>query len=70
MGKYSSDKNIDSLVKELLTEGWSSSRKKRHWQLIPPTGGRIQTVPVTPSDGRAFMNFRGDIKRIKQGVKL
>lgn len=70
MGKYSTDKNIDSLVKELLVDGWTPTRKKRHWQIISPTNGRVQTIPVTPSDNRAFMNFRSDIKRIKQGVKL
>ena len=69
MGKYSKDKNIDSLVRELISEGWSSTRKKGHWQIKPPTGNKIQTIPVTPSDGRAFMNFRGDIRRIKSGVK-
>ena len=69
MGKFSADKNIDSLVRELLVDGWQPIRKKRHWQVVPPTGGKAQTIPVTPSDSRAFLNFRGDIKRIKQGVK-
>ena len=69
MGKYSKDKNIDKIVRELVAEGWSSTRKKGHWQLKPPNSDRIQTVPLTPSDGRAFLNFRSDIKRIKGGIK-
>ena len=68
MGKFSTDKNIDSLVRELLVEGWKSSKRKRHWQVVSPKG-KTQTIPLTPSDNRAFMNFRSDIKRIKQGVK-
>lgn len=68
MGKYSVDKNIDSLVRELLKENWQPIRKKRHWQVVSPKG-RTQTIPLTPSDGRAWMNFRSDIKRIKEGVK-
>lgn len=68
MGKYSVDKDIDSLVKELLNENWQPFRRKRHWQVVSPTGKKL-TIPVTPSDGRAFMNFRGDVKRIKQGAK-
>ena len=62
MGKYSKDKNIDKIVRELIVEGWSSTRKKGHWQLKPPNSDRIQTVPLTPSDGRAYLNFRSDIK--------
>ena len=69
MGKYSRDKNIDKIVRELLVEGWSSTRKKGHWQLKPPMSDKIQTVPLTPSDGRAYLNFKSDIKRIKGGMK-
>lgn len=67
MGKYSKDKNIDSLVRELVSEGWGSIRGKGHWKLKSPAslGSKSQTVPLTPSDGRAFLNFRGDVRRIK-----
>jgi hypothetical protein len=68
MGKFSTDKNIDSLVRELLDEGWQPNKRKRHWQVVSPKG-KTQTIPLTPSDGRAWLNFRSDIKRIKQGVK-
>ena len=68
MGKYSTDKNIDSLVRELLKENWQPTKRKRHWQVVSPTGKAL-TIPLTPSDGRAYMNFRSDIKRVKQGVK-
>lgn len=65
MAKYSSDKNIDSLVRELISEGWSANRKKSHWQLFPPDSHKVQTVPLSPSDSRAYLNFRSDVKRIK-----
>lgn len=68
MGKYSTDKNIDSLVRDLLKENWQPTKRKRHWQVVSPKGKAL-TIPLTPSDGRAFMNFRSDIKRVKQGVK-
>lgn len=67
MAKYSSDKNIDSLVRELLNEGWVASKKKSHWQLFPPDSDKVQTVPLSPSDSRAYLNFRSDVKRIKGG---
>jgi hypothetical protein len=65
MGKYSTDKNIDSLVCEMLDKGWQPLRRKRHWQVVSPTGIKL-TVPVTPSDGRAWLNFRGDVKRLNR----
>ena len=68
MGKYSNNKDVDTLVRELIDEGWQPLKRKRHWQVVSPTGTKL-TVPVTPSDGRAFMNFRGDVKRFKQGEK-
>ncbi len=70
MVKYSSDKNIDSLVRELLSEGWVANKKKSHWQLYPPDSNKVQTVPLSPSDGRAYLNFRGDVKRIKGGKNV
>jgi hypothetical protein len=69
MGKYSKDKDVDSLVNELLDKGWQPLKRKRHWQVVSPTGIKL-TIPVTPSDGRAFLNFRGDVRRVIQGVKI
>jgi hypothetical protein len=69
MGKYSKDKNVDSLVCELLGGGWQPLKRKRHWQVVSPTGLKL-TIPVTPSDGRAFLNFRGDVRRATQGVSI
>jgi hypothetical protein len=69
MGKYSKNKDVDALVNELLDKGWQPLKRKRHWQVVSPTGTKL-TIPVTPSDGRAFMNFRGDVKRVLQGVKI
>lgn len=63
MGKYSNSREIDTLVKQLVGEGWKPIKKKRHWQIVPPDGGKPCTIPTTPSDGRAYLNFRCDIKR-------
>ena len=69
MGKYSKDKDVDSLVHELLDKGWQPLKRKRHWQVVSPTGIKL-TIPVKPSDGRAFLNFRGDVRRVLQGAKI
>jgi hypothetical protein len=65
MAKYSNDKNVNTLVHELLEKGWQPLKRKRHWQVVSPTGLKL-TIPVTPSDGRAFLNFRGDVRRLEK----
>jgi hypothetical protein len=65
MAKYSNDKNVNTLVHELLEKGWQPLKRKRHWQVVSPTGLKL-TIPVTPSDGRAFLNFRGDVRRLER----
>ena len=65
MAKYSASREIDTLVKELISNGWVPQKKKRHWQIVPPDGGKPCTIPKTPSDGRAYLNFKCDVKRGK-----
>lgn len=62
--KYSHNKDINSMVKELLRNGWDIVRSSKHVKLKSPTG-RTLTVPSTPSDIRAVLNFRADIKRLE-----
>lgn len=64
MAKYSKDRDINKLANQLVDEGWTPIRRTSHWQLIPPWGGRPLTITNTPSDGRAFLNFKADIRRI------
>lgn len=60
--RYSQDKNINTVVKDLIDVGWKAVKKKRHWQLMSPIG-RVLTVPSTPSDIRAVKNFICDVRR-------
>jgi len=62
---YSRNKNIDTIVKELVRNGWEPARRSRHWQVKSPNGN-VLTIPNTPSDGRALLNFRADLKRYLQ----
>jgi predicted RNA binding protein YcfA (HicA-like mRNA interferase family) len=62
--KYSHNKDINSMVKELLKHGWVVIRKNKHVKLQSPTG-KTTAVPSTPSDVRAILNFRADIKRME-----
>mgnify|MGYP000920358706 CR=1 FL=1 len=61
--KYSRDKNIATFVRDLVRQGWQYHMGGRHGKLISPTG-RWMPVPCTPSDHRAFLNFKRDIRRL------
>lgn len=61
--KYSKDGAISDLVRELIRAGWQYHRGRRHGKLLSPTGRRIP-VPCTPSDHRAFHNFKRDIRKL------
>lgn len=62
--KYSADKEIEVLVRRLVREGWQYERRRKHGCLMPPNGRSALTVPCTPGDRRAFLNFRRDVRHV------
>ena len=62
--KYCTCKEIDQLVRSLIREGWIYSRGGKHGRLLPPNGRAKLSVPHTPSDCRAFLNFRRDVRQV------
>ncbi len=64
MKKYSRDKNINKLVNRLLKSDEWRIRRGRHSVLTAPSGKRL-AVPSTPSDRRAYMNFKHDVRRLQ-----
>lgn len=61
--KYSNDKDIATFVHDLVRNGWRYHIGGRHGKLVSPTGRRMP-VPGTPSDHRAFLNFKRDIRKL------
>ena len=62
--KYSTSKDVDSLVRSLLREGWRFHRRgRKHGRLTPPSGYLFVTVSCTPSDRRTFLNLRSQVRR-------
>lgn len=61
--KYSSSKELDLLIRRLIREGWAFRRGKKHGRLQPPSKNFVLFVPSTPSDFRAVLNFRSDLRR-------
>ncbi len=61
--RYSNDKTVSALVRTLVRSGWQYMNRKTHGKLVAPNGRRL-AVPGTPSDWRANLNFRRDVRRI------
>jgi len=67
MKRYSSNKDINLIVRKLVKRDWKFKFGKKHGRIKSPIGLTF-TVPNSPSDRRAVMNFKRDITRIDHGV--
>lgn len=67
--KYSANKDINVIVRNLIRQGWSFYWGAKHGRLRHPLGQPILTVPKTPSDNRAPLNFSRDVKRILMSMQ-
>ncbi len=62
--KYSKCKKIDSLVRQLVLQGWVFRWGGKHGRIEAPSQGGKLTIPKTPSDHRSHHNFRRDVKQL------
>lgn len=60
--KYSSCKEIDRLIRSLVKAGWEYRHGRKHGKLLSPSADTPLTVPGSPSDRRAFLNFQRDVR--------
>jgi predicted RNA binding protein YcfA (HicA-like mRNA interferase family) len=65
--RYSSCRDVDKLVRDLVKSGWTFWRGGKHGRLKAPSTGASVTVPGSPSDHRAFLNFRRDVRSLIAG---
>jgi hypothetical protein len=61
--KYCTNKEINNIVRDLVRHGWLFQWGGKHGRLQHPQGHPVITVPKSPSDRRASLNFSCDIKR-------
>lgn len=64
MSKYSSNKDLNKFIRQLVGQGWVYVRRRKHGRLTSPAKRLTTTVPGSPSDHRAVMNFKKDIQRM------
>jgi hypothetical protein len=61
--KYSSQKEINQLIHQLVRQGWRYRHGRKHGRLTPPNGWPTMTVSKSPSDCHALNNFRRDLRK-------
>lgn len=61
--KYSTRKDLNTVVQALVRDGWIYFRGGKHGRLRHPSGKPTLTVAGSPSDRRAVDNFLHDVKR-------
>jgi predicted RNA binding protein YcfA (HicA-like mRNA interferase family) len=66
--KYCSSKEVDQLIRQLVSQGWSFRRGGKHGRLTHPSGRPTLTVAKSPSDGRSLQNFRRDLRGAQAGI--
>ena len=64
--KFSSDKDLNRLIGELLKLGWLYRKVGKHNRLSRPGISGFLTVPCSPSDHRAVSNLRRDARRLER----
>lgn len=57
MRRYSTCDTINGIVKDLIKAGWELIKGGRHPRLRSPDGKNTLTIPKTPSDRRATLNW-------------
>ncbi len=65
--QYSKDKRIAAMVRVLVARGWRYQPGGKHGKLVAPNG-RTLSVPCTPSDWRAGINFEHDARRLSRNL--
>lgn len=68
--KYSSHKDIDKAVRDLVRKGWLFRRGSKHGKLRSPSGHEVITVAVTPGCRNAVQIFQGHVKRATERMLL
>ncbi|AUI65282.1 hypothetical protein C5N92_07530 [Glaesserella australis] len=62
--KYSSNKDINQLIKGLVKVGWWFHRRSKHSELWSPDRKQRIFISVSPSDKRAYMKLKSNLRRI------
>ncbi len=62
--RYSSNKEIQDFVTQRVKEGFAFINGKKHGKLTIPGTGKSLIIPRSPSDHRALLNLKRDLRQI------
>jgi len=63
MCKYSSDKELNHLIRQLVNKGWTYEHLSKHGRLVTPCGCWNTTVSISPSSRNAAKHLKWDIRK-------
>jgi hypothetical protein len=66
VSRITSDKNLDRLIENYMEKGWQLEDRGKHWSLRSPAGPAV-TFSRSPSDRRATLNIRAQLRRVERG---
>ncbi|WP_324005438.1 hypothetical protein RFF20_05600 [Pasteurella multocida] len=69
MIRFSKESKINNFVTQKIKQGWSWRKGKKHHILISPKNRKI-SIPSTPSDYRAYLNFIKDVKLLEKEYNI
>jgi len=61
--EYSTDERVNAIARRMVASGWERLRNNGHWRIRSPDGRVTVTVPRTPSDHRAGLNWISNLRR-------
>jgi hypothetical protein len=68
MGRYSTDKDVQRVVADLVRRGWRFESGRKHKKVFPPNSGRFVAFSASPSCHHALEQFSRDIKRLEKEI--
>lgn len=63
--RFTADKDLNQLIKQLCKQGWLFEKRKKHAMLVPPDGkGKKICVAITPRTHRSCAYVRSKLKHL------
>lgn len=70
MCKYSSNKELNQIIRRLVAMGWIYARRSKHGRLITPCGNWVTTVSISPRSQNAAKHLKWDIHKYSKLIKF
>lgn len=69
MPQFSSEPRTERIAQALVKSGWREVSRNKHIKLQSPSGAHTVVVSISPSDGRAVLNWISQLRHMGLDVK-